>query len=368
MKPKIGRRKFLKRAGLAGLGALGLAGGCAKMGLGIKGPTAPPPEAQGLLSREAESLYWPHGGPGKWFNPWWPNPGSRVNLYKWKFLYRNEFAEIKNAKTPEIPVVSNDGAYLAKPQNEPSITSIGHCGFIIQDGPSVVLADPHFGAGAFWHGRHQPPGVPAASIPGGAAALISHNHYDHLDSWTIENLPEDVTWFVPMGLGAFVESLGRRAVELDWWRSAEHGDVRLTCLPAQHWSNRFGMARDSTLWCSWLVETGGRKYYHGGDSGYFQGFREFGRKFGPIDVAMLPIGAYEPRWMMRYSHMNPAEGLRAFHELGARWMIPMHWGTFDLTDEPLDHPPRVLEAHMAETGADASRVRVMAVGERWRFL
>ena len=368
MKPKIGRRKFLKRAGLAGLGALGLAGGCAKMGLGIKGPTAPPPEAQGLVSREAASLYLPHGEPGKWFNPWWPNPGSRVNLYKWKFLYRNEFAEIKNATTPEVPVVSNDGAYLAKLQNEPSITSIGHCGFIIQDGPNVVLTDPHFGAGAFWHGRRQPPGVPAASIPKGAAALISHNHYDHLDSWTIENLPEDVTWFVPVGLGGFVESLGRRAVELDWWQSAEHGDARLTCLPAQHWSNRFGMARDSTLWCSWLVETGGRKYYHGGDSGYFQGFREFGRKYGPIDVAMLPIGAYEPRWMMRYSHMNPAEGLRAFHDLGARRMIPMHWGTFDLTDEPLDHPPRVLREHMAETGADASRVRIMAVGERWKFL
>ena len=83
---------------------------------------------------------------------------------------------------------------------------------------------------------------------------------------------------------------------------------------------------------------------------------------------MLPIGAYEPRWMMRYSHMNPAEGLRAFHDLGARRMIPMHWGTFDLTDEPLDHPPKVLKQRMAEMGADDSRVRIMAVGERWRFL
>ena len=151
MKPKIGRRKFLKRAALVGLGALGLAGGCAKMGLGIKGPTAPPPEAQGLVSREAESLYLPHGGLGKWFNPWWPNPGSRVNLWKWKLLYRNEFAEIKNAhpNSRSARRFANDGAYLSKPQNEPSITSIGHCGFIIQDGPNVVLTDPHFGAGAF---------------------------------------------------------------------------------------------------------------------------------------------------------------------------------------------------------------------------
>ena len=188
------------------------------MGLGIKAPPPPPAETQGLISREAESLYWPHGEPGAWFNPWWPNPGSRVSLLKWKFLYRNEFTELKTNKTPDVPVVTNDGAYLSKAGEEPSITCVGHCGFIIQDGPNVILTDPHFGARALLYRRHQPPGVPAASIPGGAVATISHNHYDHLDSWTIENLPEDVAWFVPKGLGAFVESLGRRAVELDWWR------------------------------------------------------------------------------------------------------------------------------------------------------
>ena len=338
------------------------------MGLGIKAPPPLPPEAQGFVSRDVESLYWPHGEPGRWFNPWWPNPGSRVNFWKWKLLYRNEFARVKYSETPDVSVVSSDGAYLSRPGEEPSITWTGHCGFVIQDGPNVILTDPHLGSRAFWFRRHQPPGVPAASIPKGAVATISHNHYDHLDAWTVENLPEDVTWFVPVGLGDYVESLGRRAVELDWWRSAEQSGVRVTCLPAQHWSNRLGMGRDATLWCSWLIETGARKYFHGGDSGYFQGFREFARKFGSIDVAMLPIGAYEPRWMMRYSHMNPAEGLRAFHDLGARWMIPMHWGTFDLTHEPIDHPPRALKAHMEKTGADASRVRILAVGERWRIL
>ena len=337
------------------------------MSLGVKAPPPSPPEAQGLLSREVESLYWPHGEPGRWFNPWWPNPGSRANFFKWRFLYRNEYQELKKDRASKVPFVANDGAYLAKPRNEPSITWVGHCGFIIQDGQIVILTDPHFGPRIFWHGRHQPPGVPPASVPAGALATISHNHYDHLDAWTLENLPERITWFVPLGLGDFVKSLGRRAVELNWWQSAEQGGVRLTCLPAQHWSNRVGMGRDSTLWCAWLIETGGRKYFHSGDSGYFQGFGEFGRKFGPIDVAMLSIGAYEPRWMMRYSHLNPAEGLQAFRDLGARSMIPMHWGTFDLADEPIDHPPKVLKAHMAEAGADVSRVKFMAVGERWQI-
>ncbi len=336
------------------------------MGFGVKAPPPSPPESQGLLSREAESLYWPHGVPGRWFNPWWPNPGSMMNLLKWKFLYRNEFEEVKRSGAPDVPVVSNDGAYLSKPEKEPSITWIGHCGFIIKDGARVVMTDPHFGARALVYGRHRPPGVPAISVPGGAVATISHNHYDHLDSWTVENLPEDVTWFVPAGLGAFVESRGRRAVELNWWESARHEGVSVTCLPAQHWSNRIGMGRDATLWCSWLIDTGARRYFHGGDSGYFHGFREYGRKFGPIDVVMLSIGAYAPRWMMRYPHMNPAEGLQAFHDLRARWMIPMHWGTFDLTDEPVDDPPRVLRARIEQTEADAGRIKIMAIGEKWR--
>lgn len=365
MKPKIARRKFLGRAGLAGLAALGLAGGCGRLGLGVKAPPPPSPESQGLLSQEAESLYWPHGAPGAWFNPWWPNPGSRITLLKWKFLYRNEFAAVKRSRTPEVPVVPNDGAYLSRPEEPPSITWVGHCGFVIREEESVILTDPHFGDRALLYGRLQPPGVPPASVPGGAAATISHNHYDHLDAWTVENLPEDTAWFVPAGLGEFVRALGRRAVELDWWESARHGEVRLTCLPAQHWSNRVGMGRDAALWCAWLIEAGGRRYFHGGDSGYFHGFREFGRRFGPIDAAMLPVGAYAPRWMMRYSHMNPAEGLRALRDLGARWMIPMHWGTFDLTDEPVDEPPRVLREEIGRTGADAARVKIMAIGERW---
>ncbi|MEE9256664.1 MAG: hypothetical protein V3V56_05800, partial [bacterium] len=131
-----GRRYFIRRAGLWGLGAAAMMGGCARLGLGIRAPDPPPPEAQGLRSQEAESLYWAHGRPGKWFNPWWPNPGSRANLFRWKLLYRNEYAPAR-WRTPEVPYVENDGAYLVRPEASASITSVGHCTFVVKDGPDT---------------------------------------------------------------------------------------------------------------------------------------------------------------------------------------------------------------------------------------
>ena len=364
MGSRMGRRKFLGKAGLWSLAAAGLAGGCARLSLGLKAPDPPAPETQGFLSAEPASLYWPHGGPGHWFNPWWPNPLSRTNLLKWKFLYRNEFAEAR-LEPPRVPVAANDGGYLARPGNPASITSVGHCSYVIKDGPDTLLADPHFGPRAFLYGRHNAPGVPVGKVPGDALAVVSHNHYDHLDAWTVERL-SGAAWHVPMGLGEYFRSLGAKKVaELDWWQSARHGRWTLTCLPAQHWSNRIGQGRDATLWCAWMLENGERRYFFGGDSGYFHGFAEFARKFGPIDVAMLSIGAYEPRWMMRYAHMNPAEGFQAFLDLQARWMLPMHWGVFDLTDEPIDEPPRAIEREVRERGGSMDPIKIMAIGERW---
>jgi N-acyl-phosphatidylethanolamine-hydrolysing phospholipase D len=209
--------------------------------------------------------------------------------------------------------------------------------------------------------------VPLSAVPSHAFAVLSHNHYDHLDAYTVDRLPAELPWFVPLGLAKWFRQRGRdRVVELGWWQSARHGRWTVTCLPAQHWSLRVEHPRDSTLWCAWLVENEKRRYFFAGDTGYFHGFAEIGRRFGPIDVALLPIGAYEPRWFMRYQHMGPEEALRAFHDLGARYMVGMHWGTFDLTDEPLDEPPKVLAKAVAEAATDAERVRVMAIGERWR--
>ncbi len=308
-----------------------------------------------------DSLYAPHGEPGHFFNPWGVFPAGLSEVLRWK-LGKNPY----DKKRPlDIPVVANDGAYLKDGGQPPSATWVGHSTFAVQDGGDVVLTDPHWGARALLPRRLSPPGIPLASIPESAFAVLSHNHYDHLDAWTVRQLPAAMPWFAPLGLAKWFRGQGRRqVVELDWWQSARHGRWTLTCLPAQHWSNRIGMARNATLWCSWLLDSGERRYYFAADSGYYDGFAEIGRRFAPLDVAFLPIGAYEPRWFMRYQHTDPAEAYQAFLDLGARTMIPMHWGCFDLTDEPADLAPKELARVLEEQGADRERVRILAVGER----
>ena len=180
-------------------------------------------------------------------------------------------------------------------------------------------------------------------------------------------LPASVGGYVPKGLADWFRARGREdVIELDGWESARRGRFTITCLPSQHWSRRLGQAEGETLWCAWLVDSGDYRYFFAGDTGYFEGFEEYGRRFAPIDVAMLPIGAYEPRWFMAYQHMDPAQAYQAFLDLRARAMLAMHWGTFDLTDEPLDWPPQELARVISERAGVDERVRVMAVGERWK--
>ena len=319
------------------------------------------PDSRRVLN--SDLLYAPHGEPGRFFNPWLgPTPSRLSDLLRWKLGGGSGYD--KSAPI-QVPIVQNDGAYLKDREQPDSVTWVGHSTFAVQDGGEVFLTDPHWGPRALLPRRLTPPGIPLDAIPNDAFVVLSHNHYDHLDAWTVRRLPKTMQWFVPLGLGAFLRRRGQeRVVELDWWQSARHGRWTLTCLPAQHWSNRFGMKRNAALWCSWFLDSGERRYYFAGDSGWFHGFAEFGLRFAPIDVAFLPIGAYEPRWFMRTAHINPEEAWRAFLDLGARTMFSMHWGCFDLTDEPADLAPKVLEEILAREGADRERVRTLAVGER----
>jgi len=306
-------------------------------------------------------LYAPHGEPGHFFCPWAPFKSRFTDLLRWKLAGKGSY----DRKTPpRVPVVANDGAYLKEEGQPPSVTWVGHSTFAVQDGGDVFLTDPHWGARALLPPRLSPPGIPLEAVPAAAFAVLSHNHYDHLDTWTVERLPAEMRWFVPLGLSRWFRARGREAVELDWWQSARLGRWTVTCLPAQHWSSRIGMARNSTLWCSWLLDSDERRYYFTGDSGYFHGFAEIGRRFAPIDLALIPIGAYEPRWFMRAQHMDPEEGYQAFLDLGARRMAAMHWGCFDLTDEPVDRAPEVLAEVLTRRGGDRSSVWTLAVGER----
>lgn len=327
------------------------------VGLRVAAPAA-------STSDSASSLFAPHHDGRAFFNPWrrFDRP-SLLDFLRWK-LGGSEYAR---RGTPVIPRIENDGRRLAGRENSASVTWVGHATFAVHDGDDVFLTDPHFSQRALIPKRAVAPGVPLEAIPSDAFAVVSHNHYDHLDEDTVTGLPASVGWYVPKGLADWFRARGREDVtELDWWESARRGRFTITCLPSQHWSRRIGQGENETLWCAWLVDSGEYRYFFAGDTGYFEGFAEYGRRFAPIDVAMLPIGAFAPRWFMAYQHLDPEEAYQAFLDLRARAMLPMHWGTFDLTDEPLDLPPRLLaEAVARRAGADG-RVRVLAIGERWR--
>ncbi len=312
----------------------------------------------------ARSLYAPHGDrDAGFFTPWSSDPKSVWGFLRWQLFSRNPYDK---SRAPVVPIAANDGRGLAGVEHSASFTWVGHATFAIHDGPDVILTDPHFGPRALIPARLVPPGVPIEAVPPDAFAVISHSHYDHLDAYTVDALPATVQWFVPLGLADWFRDRERpNVVELDWWQSAQRGRWTITCLPSQHWSRRADLGTNESLWCTWLIDSGARRYFFAGDTGYFHGFAEFGRRFGPIDVALLPIGAYAPRWFMRWQHMDPAEAVQAYRDLRARAMLAMHWGTFDLTDEPADLPPRELAEIVGREHLDPERVRSLAIGEVW---
>jgi len=263
------------------------------------------------------------------------------------------------------PLARERTTRLAEAGGGAALTWIGQSTFVIQDRDDTLVTDPHWGPRAFGPPRLVEPGLPLGALPESGLALLSHDHYDHLDRWTARRLPPGFEWLVPLGLRRWFERwVGSHVAvrELDWWEETTWRDWKITCLPAQHWSNRLEHGRNSVLWCSWLFENGRRRYYFAGDTGYFPGFAEYGRLFQPIDVALLPIGAYEPRWFMRFQHMDPPEAHQAFLDLGARRMVGMHWGTFDLTDEPANAAPGVLRQEISRRSGDPGRVTVLEIG------
>lgn len=340
--------------------AVGFAVGCG-------GVLTPPGFDAAAWVRESDALprsalYHANLFDGRYDNPWRPNDHTFRTFLRWRL---SSLSRSYPDQVPSVEVLPNDGAYLGRANEPASITWIGHATFAIQTAGQVWVTDPMFSERALLPRRLAPPGIPVSSIPEEAFAIISHNHYDHLDAASIEALPATTRWFVPKGLGDYVRGAGASHVEeLDWWDRVQVGDTTLVCLPAQHWSNRIDMGRNRSLWASWMLITPERTIYFGGDSGYFHGFAEMGERFGPIDDAIIPIGAYEPRWFMAYNHMNIDEALRAFEHLRATRMIPMQFGVFKLGDEPAAFPAMELREALAARPDLAARVHIPAVGER----
>jgi N-acyl-phosphatidylethanolamine-hydrolysing phospholipase D len=276
-------------------------------------------------------------------------------------------------------MVSRPGAARLVPYDRgallhnPSITWIGHSTMLVRMDGVAFLTDPifsdHAGPVPFMGPpRLVAPGVPIAELPSIDFAVLSHSHYDHTDLPSVETLAKRGTRFiVPLGMAELVREAGGKAVELDWWESTRVANLRVHCVPAQHFSGRSLTDTNRRLWSGWMVEGPTRRFYHAGDSGYFAGFAEIGERLGPIDLAALPIGAYAPATIMRAVHLNPEEAIQAALDVRATRVVGMHFGTFDLTDEPLDEPPRRFHAEAARRGLTPSRAWTLNIGETRRW-
>ena len=252
-----------------------------------------------------------------------------------------------------------------------AVTFVGHATFLIQTASTNLLTDPVYAERASpvsFAGprRVRAPGVRFDDLPAISLVLLSHNHYDHCDLGTLRAIdrrfrPRLVT---PIGNGRLLRSAGIRQVEeIDWWQRANTAPLPITLTPAQHFSARGMLDRNRALWGGFLIEAAGRRIFFAADSGYGPHFREIAARLGPFDLALLPIGAYEPRWFMKDIHMNPGEAVQAHLDLGPRHSIAMHFGTFQLTPEGIDEPVRELAKALRDRGVPPERFRTLGVGE-----
>jgi len=230
---------------------------------------------------------------------------------------------------------------------EVAITWIGHASFLIQFTDLNVLIDPNFANWLFLLKRIKRAGLKIKDLPPIDLVLLTHAHFDHFHKPTLRKLPHPKIGIMPRGVGDLAHNLGfSRVIELEHWESFSQGDWKVTFTPSKHWGAR--TLRDShRSYGGFVLEHQGRKIYHAGDSAYFHGFKEIGRKLSP-EIALLPIGAYHPE-TFRKVHMGPDEAIKAFKDLGAKFFVPMHYGTFKLSFEDLTEPPRwLLELAAAE--------------------
>lgn len=256
---------------------------------------------------------------------------------------------------------------------ETRATWINHSTYLIETPQGNFLTDPVYSPACGPFGRFGPPrvhapGIPFQDLPEIHYVLLSHDHYDHCDLPTLRLLSQvhEPLAITPLGNSDLLRRAGfSRIIELDWWQNhAATPNLTITVTPAQHWSNRLSSPRFSRLWSGFFIKAGPTRIYFAGDTGYQSGlFAEIGRRLGPPDFAMIPIGAYEPRWFMREQHCNPAEAVQIHCDLGARLSAAMHWGTFQLTDEGRDAPPRALRDALLAAGLGPNDFRIPEPGE-----
>ncbi len=296
-----------------------------------------PPRARQTLPRSFKDLT-----PSKAFNP-----RTFFREMVWKAFLTPRTGQHKRPQFPKL----NRG--------EVAITWIGHASFLVQFSDLNVLIDPNFANWLFLLKRIKRSGLKIEDLPPIDLVLLTHAHFDHFHKPSLRRLPHPKIGVMPWGMGDLARNLGfERIVELDWWEGFSHRDWRVTLTPCKHWGAR--VLRDNHRgYGGFVLEHQGRRIYHAGDSAYFDGFKQIGQYFAP-EIALLPIGAYRPE-SFRNVHMGPPEAMKVFQDVRAKWFVPMHYGTFRLSFEDMDEPPRWLK-ELAKANGLSQHLRILEEG------
>lgn len=297
---------------------------------------------------------------------------SFADFLKWR--WQRFFKDVPGPETYRFDLVKNNPSLFDSNEDQSTLTWIGHATVLVQMEGRNILTDPVFSERTSpfqWAGpkRVVAPGVSMENLPPIHMVFISHDHYDALDESTIMNLfrrpkGEETFFFVPLGLKKWFNKRGiTRVFEMDWWDETQMENFTITAVPVQHWSKRSPFSKNRTLWAGWVIEVPNFRFFFAGDSGYCPHFKQIGEKFGKIDLAAIPIGAYEPRWFMANYHISPEESVKVHQDINAEKSVGIHWGTFILTDEPLDEPPIRLAAALKNAGLDSDDFVVLKHGE-----
>lgn len=300
------------------------------------------------------------------FSPYGLNLKTLADVLKWQFTSKRTPWPKHVINTVEPRVASHVA------EGEMALTFVNHVTCLLQWPGFNLLTDPVWSerASPFAFAgprRVRPPGIAFEKLPKIHFVLVSHNHYDHFDEATLKRLARehDPLFVVALGDGRLLEKIpGARFAEMDWWETKALGEgLRVHFVPAQHWSARWTSDRNLSLWGGFVLEGRGPTTYFAGDTGFAPHFEEIARRCPPIDLALLPIGAYEPRWFMRSQHMDPAEAVRAHEILKARHSVGVHFGTWQLTDEGIDQPVKDLVHAREKAGVTADAFGVLDQGE-----
>jgi L-ascorbate metabolism protein UlaG (beta-lactamase superfamily) len=273
----------------------------------------------------------------------------------------------KRFKPPQLNV---DRALVANPPADKiQVTWIGHSTFLIQHQKFTILTDPVFSKRVspisfLGPKRYAPPALTIEELPPIDAVIISHSHYDHMDTASLKALGNKPHYFVPLGIKPWLISKGiapEKISEMDWWEHKNFKNRRFILTPARHFSNRHFLDLNRTLWGGWMIESAGKKIYFAGDTGYTPAFREIGRRFAPVDLSFIPIGAYDPYMATRTVHIVPRQSVQIHRDIQSKQSIGMHWGTFKLTGEPMKEPPELLQKELSRR--NSNHFNVMKIGE-----